>query len=135
MNEQTEALLDTALTTVPLAPLPDGFMARTLQRLPPRAVPAIRFRLDFLDVALPVGIAVFAAAILLVICWSTGILALNWFPAPATPLTLPSLTSLSLTTWAGIGVLVLAIEATLAMVGVLAYSLWGDAAATFSAPI
>ena len=130
MNEQTDVLLDTALTTVPLAPLPDGFMARTLRRLPPRAVPVIRFRLDFLDVALPVGIAVFAAAILLVIGWSTGILALDWFPAPATPLTLPSLTSLSLTTWAGIGVLVLAIEATLAMVGVLAYSLWGDAAAT-----
>ncbi len=130
MNEQTDVLLDTALTTVPLAPLSDGFMARTLRRLPPRAVPVIRFRLDFLDVALPVGIAVFAAAILLVIGWSTGILALDWFPAPTNPLPLPPLTSLSLTTWAGIGVLVLAIEATLAMVGVLAYSLWGDAAAT-----
>ena len=135
MNEQTDTILETALTTVPLAPLPAGFMARTLRQLPPRAVPVIRFRLEFLDMALPLAIGVFAAAILLVMGWYTGILSLDWFPTPANPLTLPSLTTLPLTTWAGIAVLVLAIEAMLTVVGVLAYSLWGDAAAGFSAPV
>ncbi len=132
MNEQTDTILETALTTVPLAPLPTGFMARTLRQLPPRAIAVIRFRLEFLDMALPLAVGVFVAAILLVIGWYTGILSLDWFPAPANPLILPSFTTLPLTTWAGIGVLILAIEAMLTMVGVLAYTLWGDAAAGFS---
>ena len=129
MNQETEVLLDTALATLPITPLPDGFMARLRHNLAPRIVPVARFRLDFLDMALPLGVGVFAAAILLVFCWYTGILFPDWLPSPTHPLNLPSLTNLSLTTWAGVGLLILAVEAVLAVLGVVAYNLWSDAAA------
>lgn len=134
MNEEPEVLLDTALATLPLTPLPDGFMTRLRHNLTPRVVPVARFRLDFLDVALPLGVGVFAAAILLVFGWYTGLLALDWLPSPTQPLNLPSLTDLSVTIWAGVGILILAIEAILAILCILAYTLWGDNSTSFISP-
>lgn len=121
-----DVLIETALATLPLTPLPDGFMARTMSRLAPRPVVVARFRLDFLDVALPVGLSVFAAAVVLLCLWLTGFLALPWLPAFTDAVALPALSQFSLTTLTGIGILILAIEAVLAVLGVLAYSLWVD---------
>lgn len=130
-----DILVETALATLPLAPLPDGFMARTMHRLAPRPVVVARFRLDFLDVALPVGVSVFAAAVVLLLLWLTGFLVLPWLPAFTDAVTLPTLSQFSLTTLTGIGILILAIEAVLAVLGVLAYSLWVDGSTPFaSAP-
>lgn len=130
MTNQTppnpDVLVETALATLPLAPLPSGFIPRTMRRLTPRPVIVARFRLDFLDMAIPVGLSVFAAALVLLTLWLIGFLSFPWLPAFAEPIEIPSLTQFPLTTLTGIGLLLLAIEAVLAVLGVLAYNLWVD---------
>lgn len=138
MTNQTppnpDVLVETALATLPLAPLPDSFITRTMGRLTPRPVIVARFRLDFLDMALPVGLSVFAAALVLLIFWLTGFLSFSWLPVFAEPIEIPPLTQFPFTTLTGIGLLLLAIEAVMAVLGVLAYNLWVDNNPPFASP-
>jgi hypothetical protein len=65
MNE-TDRLIDAALDSYPLAPLPPRFVRRTMAaiRAGSPAFPRPKFRLEFLDVALPVFFGFFGVTIL-----------------------------------------------------------------------
>ncbi len=117
-----DSIVETAFATLPVVPLPPGFTRRTLARLTSQPT----FRLDFLDLAMPLGVGVFAAALLFLTFWLSGNLTSDWLPHPTHIITLPSLKELSLTFWVGAGILILAVEAMLALLGLLAYSLWSD---------
>ncbi len=74
-SPEMDPRLDRALDTVPLAPLPSGFVRRTVQRLP---APRPRFRLDFLDVALSAFLLVFAASLALAGFWLANLVDPLW---------------------------------------------------------
>ena len=63
-----DTLLDDWLDSVPLAPLPSGFVSRVMAQVQtvPQAVRPPRFRLEFLDWALPVFTALFALLLMLI---------------------------------------------------------------------
>lgn len=60
-----DPLLDTAFDSYPLAPLPAGFIRRTMARIQPRP----RFRLEFLDFALPGFFVCFGTAAIGIAFW------------------------------------------------------------------
>ena len=80
---QIEAILDAALDSYPLAPLPDGFIHRTMYRVRvensfyPQTRPG--FYLEFLDLALP---------LFLIVLVSTGIAVTLWIVALLDPVLL-----------------------------------------------
>ncbi len=64
MVSAQEQLLDQVLTTLPLAPLPEGFTARVMAQIEQQTHMApVRFRLDFLDWAVPTFTAVFVLVV------------------------------------------------------------------------
>ena len=63
-NERYDRMIDTALQSYPLAPLPKGFVARTMQQT---ARP--RFRLNFVDIVVPLFFSVFGIFALLLSLW------------------------------------------------------------------
>ncbi|MCL4265450.1 MAG: hypothetical protein KJ069_19705 [Anaerolineae bacterium] len=64
MVSAQEQLLDQVLTTLPLAPLPEGFTARVIAQIEQQTHMApVRFRLDFLDWAVPTFTAVFVLVV------------------------------------------------------------------------
>lgn len=68
MVSAEEQLLDQALTTLPLAPLPAGFTARVMAQIEqPAPIAPVRFRLDFLDWAVPTFTAVFVIVVWLLL--------------------------------------------------------------------
>jgi len=68
MVSAQEQLLDQALTTLPLAPLPAGFTACVMAQIEQQTHMApVRFRLDFLDWALPTFTAVFVLVVWLLL--------------------------------------------------------------------
>ena len=74
LNQHQNALIDTALDEYPLAPLPPGFINQVMRRvtaLPLTAEP-IRFRLQFLDLALSFFWAGILLLGLMLILWLTG---------------------------------------------------------------
>ena len=72
---EADPRLDRALDTYPLAPLPAGFVRRTVQRLPAHGP---RFRLDFLDVVLPVFLSVFIFSLGFAGLWLGRLLPPHW---------------------------------------------------------
>lgn len=66
MNE-LDPLIDAALESYPKAPLPPRFVRRTMAAI--RAAHRPRFRLEFLDLALPGFLALFAATLVGLALW------------------------------------------------------------------
>jgi hypothetical protein len=64
-NPPIDAQIDAALNTYPLASLPPGFIKRTMGRILPKP----RFRLEFLDLALPAFLIFFAITIISLGFW------------------------------------------------------------------
>lgn len=121
MNEtqRQEALLDAALDAYPLAPLPAGFVRATMARL----APPIRFRLHFLDVALPFGFALLMVTVFGLFIWLSSTI------APAN-LSLPDLGALPALdiggiSWAAVVFLILLGEVACLLAGVI-FMAWGD---------
>lgn len=77
MNEQNQ-LIDSVLDSYPMVPLPAGFVQSTMRAIQPN----IRFRLQFLDFAIPALIAVLMMLIMGIILWLNGFLALPSIPTP-----------------------------------------------------
>jgi hypothetical protein len=69
--------LDEALDSIPLVALPEGFTGRVLARI---EHPQVRFRLTFLDLALPTFFSMFAAIILGAAVWIYTTLDPLWLP-------------------------------------------------------
>ena len=69
--------LDDALDSLPLAPLPRGFSHRVLAKI---EHPQVRFRLTFLDLALPVFFTLFAAIIVGAAVWISTTMDPLWLP-------------------------------------------------------
>ena len=61
-----DSRLDEALDSMPLVPLPEGFASRVIAKI---ERPQVRFRLTFLDLALPVFFTLFAAIIVGAAVW------------------------------------------------------------------
>jgi hypothetical protein len=117
-------LIDTALNSVPLEPLPEGFVAATMARITPQP----RFHIQFLDVAIPFSIAALVCSFVSAGLWLAGWLNAAWLPPP--PVTLPIAEKLpallSSAPWLGIALLLLGIEGGLALVAGACVSLWID---------
>jgi hypothetical protein len=64
MNE-FDPQIDAAFDTYPLVPLPARFIRRTMVHIQPRP----RFRLDFLDLALPVFVLIFGITMISLTFW------------------------------------------------------------------
>jgi hypothetical protein len=64
-NPQIDAQIDAALNSYPLASLPPGFIKRTMGYILPKP----RFRLEFLDLALPAFLIFFAGTIISLGFW------------------------------------------------------------------
>jgi hypothetical protein len=124
MNERQrqEAIIDAALDAYPLAPLPAGFGRATMARL----VRPVRFRLTFLDVALPFGVALLMAALFGLFLWLRGTIAL-------TGLTLPNFevvpaVAMGGVSWAAVVFLILLGEVACLLAGLIFFT-GGDGAA------
>ena len=84
-NQQQDHLLDSALNELPLAPLPSDFTRQVMAVVQPAsqevvtAVP-IRFRLQFLDIALAMFWSLALVFIWLATLWWTGLLRFDWLP-------------------------------------------------------
>ncbi len=68
--------IDAALESYPLAPVPPGLVRRTLARLEPR--PQIRYRLEFLDLAVPVFVVLFLLLTIWAIFWTLNVVSPFW---------------------------------------------------------
>jgi hypothetical protein len=123
MNEtqQQAALLDAALDAYPLTPLPAGFVRATMARLAP--VAPIRFRLHFLDVALPFGSALLMVTLLALFLWLRGTMAPAGLSLPNFE-ALPSL-EIAGVSWAAVVVLILLGEIACLLAGVI-FLTWGE---------
>jgi hypothetical protein len=75
MNEN-DPLIDAALDSYPLAPLPPRFIGRTMAGI--QAGSRLRFRLDFLDLALPVFFGIFGVTIIGLALWLVNALNPLW---------------------------------------------------------
>jgi len=69
---QIEITLDAALDSYPLAPVPAGLVRRALAQIQPR--PVVKFRLDFLDFAVPSFLVIFILLTFGVILWTINYL-------------------------------------------------------------
>lgn len=71
-----DAQVDAALDSYPLSPVPPGLVRRTLTRLQPRPRP--RFRLEFVDLAVPLFLVVFALLTGWALLWTLNFLFPYW---------------------------------------------------------
>ena len=96
-NQQQNALLDSALNEMTIVPLPPDFTNQVIVNIHPAkcrkprpnahsayryAVPStpIRFRLQFLDIALALFWSIALTFIWMIALWWTGLLRLDWLP-------------------------------------------------------
>jgi len=61
-----DSRIDEALDSMPVVPLPEGFTSRVMAKI---ECPKVRFRLSFLDLALPAFFTLFAATIMGAAVW------------------------------------------------------------------
>ena len=128
-NHRQDALLDHALDELPLAPLPADFTrdvmaaVQAAQREAAATAP-IRFRLQFLDIAL----AVFWSAVLVFIwaftLWWTGVLHLEWLPAAQAGFSLFDPLSAGNPALLLVGIMLLLLE--LCLLVLVGANLWGE---------
>ncbi len=95
MNEQHNfnAIIDDALESLPLAPLPSGFVSRIMSRIEPAFEPE-PFRLRQSDVLIAAAVTfLFAIGVLFVLSWA-GVVNVGWISAeiPTIPWLTPTTT-------------------------------------------
>ena len=78
------AVLDAALDSYPLAPVPAGLIRRALARLEPH--PKIRYRLEFIDLAVPVFLVLFLLLTVWAAFWTLNYVSPYWMLEWATQL-------------------------------------------------
>jgi hypothetical protein len=121
-SNNRDSILDAAIESYPPAPLPSGFVNRVMAqvRQQPQAIVPPRFRLQFLDVALPAFLALFTFLVVVVGMWLTGQLDAAGLPGTQLNLTLAG----QIPAWFGISAVAVLGEVMVAiMVGV---TLWLD---------
>lgn len=72
-SNERDSILDAAIESYPLAPLPSGFVGRIMAQVGQQSQDIVlpRFQLQFLDVALPAFLALFAFLVVTVGVWLT----------------------------------------------------------------
>lgn len=73
-NAYPDRILDAALDTYPLAPVPTGLVRRTLARIQPMP----RFRLEFLDFAVPFFLLIFGLLTIWAAFWTLNYISPYW---------------------------------------------------------
>ena len=126
LNRRQEALIDTTLGDYPLAPLPLDFAEQVMARIDAAqpAPTAIRFKLQFLDIALSLFLAIFVSLSLVLGLWLTGILDIVWLPNFQLNLAVTSLLNQGDLAWWRIGGALIVGEFVLAIL--VCVNLWGD---------
>ncbi len=112
MNEFTtqDARIDQAINKFPMETLPPGFTDRVMTQISSSPQVAPKFRLHFIDYALPVFGALFGIILTGLVAWLTGTIQIDGIPAAdiATPI-MTYLSTLS-PSWIVLGVLILGAE-------------------------
>lgn len=128
-NQQQDTLLDSALNQLPTAPLPPDFTRRVMVQIQSAAVPSrtaesytaapIRFRLQFLDVALALFWSLALVAVWAFVLWWTEVLPLNLLPQPQLSFSIVDQLPLTISPLLMLGVILTILELTLlGLVGV-----------------
>jgi len=130
-DQQQDALLDSALDELPLEPLPSDFTRRVMagvHAVQREAMPAasIRFRLQFLDIALALFCSLALILIWLATLWWTGLLSLEWLPQAQAGLFLVEQLSLANASLLFSGIILLILE--MSLLGLVGVSLFGGTA-------
>jgi hypothetical protein len=73
--DEKDILIDTALDSYPLAPLPPGFIRRTMKQVAPQES---LLQLSFLDLSIAVFFVVFTAAVFYIMFWLLNVLNPIW---------------------------------------------------------
>jgi hypothetical protein len=133
-NQQQNALLDSALNELAIAPLPPDFTnqvianihaanAHSTQR---EAVPAapIRFRLQFLDIALALFWSLTLAVIWMITLWWAGLLRLDWLPQAQPSISFVEQLSLTNPSLLLAGIILLLLE--MSLLGLVGLNLLGE---------
>lgn len=128
-NQQQDALLESALNELPLVPLPPDFTRQIMAAVyaaQSEAVPAtpIRFRLQFLDIALALFWSLALVFIWLTTLWWTGILHIDWLPEAQINVSLLNQLSLAYPTLLIGGIMLLLLE--MCLLGLVGVNLFGE---------
>ncbi len=105
-----ETRLDEAINSYPTAPLPPGFAQRVMVEVARTPQLEARFRLQFIDLALPVFMTMFGTAVLLTTLWLSGYRIFEWLPQPTISLSIANLPEAIPDNWIGIGLIILLVE-------------------------
>lgn len=133
-NQQHDALLNSALNELPIVPLPPDFTnqvmanllaqnAQTAQRDAVLAV-TIRYRLQFLDVALALFWSLALFFIWMIAFWWTGLIHLDWLPQTPHSFSFVEQVSLANPFLLLAGIIFLVLE--MSLLGLLAVNLLGE---------
>jgi hypothetical protein len=107
--------MDAALDSYPLTPLPPDFIKRTMGRV--KAAP--RFRLHFVDLALPVFFSLFTLLVAVFVLWGFSTIDPLWVEQVKLTLKFIQLNTSPIFLWVGAGFSILGVMVT----GLLAFSL------------
>ena len=127
-DQQQDALLDSALDELPLEPLPSDFTRRVMagvHAVQREAMPAasIRFRLQFLDIALALFWSLALIFIWLATLWWTGLLSLEWLPQARADFSLVEQMPLTNASLLFAGIMLLLLE--MSLLGLVGVNLFG----------
>lgn len=131
-NQQEDTLLDSALNKLAISPLPPDFthqvmaavhLANTRSTQNNAAVP-VRFRLQFLDVALALFWSLALAVVWIFVLWLTGILPVNWLPQAQSNFSLLDQLSPANPTLLLTGIILLLLE--MSLLGLIGLNLLGE---------
>jgi len=133
-NQEHDALLDSALNELTIVPLPPDFTnqimanvhAANAQPAQRYAVPAasIRYRLQFLDIALALFWSLVLVFIWMIALWWTGLIRLDWLPQVQHSFSFVEQLSLTNSSFLLVGIIVLLLE--MCLLGLVAVNLFGE---------
>jgi hypothetical protein len=136
-SQQQDAQLDSALNQLPIVPLPPDFTdqimvnirsatAHSVQRHVVQNIsfPPVRYRLQFLDIALALFWSLTLIFTWMIILWWMGILRLEWWPQVQPSFYFIDQLSMANPAYLLAGIIFLLLE--MSLLGLVGVSLWGE---------
>ncbi len=105
-----ETRLDEAINSYPLTPLPPGFAQRVMVEVSRTPQLEARFRLQFIDLALPAFMTTFGTAVLLTTLWLSGHWTIAGLSQPVMTIPFSNYVEAIPDEWIGIGLMILLLE-------------------------
>lgn len=131
-NQQEDTLLDSALNKLTIAPLPHNFTNQVMaavhsanaQTTQNNAAAPVRFRLQFLDVALALFWSLALAVVWIFVLWLTGVLPINWLPQMQTSFSIIDQLTMTNPALLLTGIILLLLE--MSLLGLIGLNLLGE---------